>query len=33
VFYIVADLTQTKRKKAKAREIRRKESLARTVRT
>jgi hypothetical protein len=33
VSYMVADLTQTKRGKAKAREIRRRESLARTART
>jgi hypothetical protein len=30
---MVADLTQTRRGKAKAREIRRRESLARTART
>jgi hypothetical protein len=33
VSYIIADLTQTRRGKAKAREIRRKESLIRTIRT
>jgi hypothetical protein len=33
VSYIVADLTQTRKEKAKAREIRRRESLARTART
>jgi hypothetical protein len=33
VSYIITDLTQTKRRKAKTREIRRKKSLARTTRT
>jgi hypothetical protein len=33
VFYIVADLTQTRREKAKTREIKRRESLVRTART
>jgi hypothetical protein len=33
VFYIVTDLTQTRKRKAKAREIRKRESLVRTART
>jgi hypothetical protein len=33
VFYTVADLTQTRKRKAKVKKIRRRESLVRTVRT